>query len=93
MGKGQINIQRPTRNVQRSKGGALGEHALPTARTGKAFWKQKMAANVARDKFVTRTLRKLGWRVIRIWEHELAKAPLRCVSRIRYGLKAAAYFK
>ncbi len=24
-----------------------------------------------RNKFVTRELRKLGWKVIRVWEHEL----------------------
>ena len=40
-------------------------------RTGKAFWKQKLAANMARDRFVNRELRKQGWKVVRIWEHEL----------------------
>jgi DNA mismatch endonuclease (patch repair protein) len=40
-------------------------------RTGKVFWAKKMAGNVARDRFVTRALRKQGWRVVRIWEHEL----------------------
>ena len=32
-----------------------------------------MAANRARDRIVNRTLRKMGWRVLRIWEHELAR--------------------
>lgn len=36
-----------------------------------AFWRKKLAANKARDKLVTRTLRKSGWRVLRLWEHEL----------------------
>jgi hypothetical protein len=44
-------------------------------RTGKAFWAKKMAANVARDRFVTRALRRDGWRVVRIWEHELGWRP------------------
>jgi len=40
-------------------------------RTGKAFWASKMASNMARDRFVNRTLRKNGWKVVRIWEHDL----------------------
>jgi DNA mismatch endonuclease, patch repair protein len=64
-------------------GGALGEHALPTARTGKLFWAAKLAGNMARDRFVTRGLRREGWKVVRIWEHDLAKNPGRCVERIR----------
>ncbi len=40
--------------------------------SNKPFWHKKFAANVARDKRVNRELRKLGWRVLRIWEHELA---------------------
>jgi DNA mismatch endonuclease, patch repair protein len=36
-----------------------------------AFWRRKFAANIARDRLVTRTLRRAGWRVLRIWEHTL----------------------
>src|SRR5580698_2572383 len=36
-----------------------------------AYWKPKLAKNRIRDQYVTRQLRKQGWRVIRIWEHEL----------------------
>jgi DNA mismatch endonuclease (patch repair protein) len=36
-----------------------------------AFWREKIARNQARDRLVTRTLRKAGWRVLRIWEHAL----------------------
>lgn len=35
------------------------------------YWKQKIEGNVARDKRNTRTLRSLGWRVIRIWQSAL----------------------
>lgn len=38
------------------------------------FWLPKFARNVARDRLVTRTLRKDGWTVVRVWECELAKA-------------------
>jgi DNA mismatch endonuclease (patch repair protein) len=39
-----------------------------------AFWRAKLAANRRRDALVTRTLRRAGWRVVRIWECDLAKA-------------------
>jgi len=38
-----------------------------------SYWDAKVAANKARDRRVTRTLRRMGWRVVRIWEHELAR--------------------
>jgi len=39
----------------------------------RVFWKNKFARNKARDVLVTRTLRRAEWRVLRVWEHELAK--------------------
>jgi len=49
-----------------------------------AFWRKKFAANKARDLLVSRTLRKAGWRMLRIWEHELArKNEARLVARLR----------
>ncbi len=49
----------------------------------RAFWKKKLTGNKRRDKVVNRALRKAGWKVIRIWEHELVKNPDRCLRRIR----------
>jgi DNA mismatch endonuclease, patch repair protein len=37
------------------------------------FWRKKLDGNVARDRMVNRTLRKAGWRIVRIWEHDLPK--------------------
>lgn len=37
-----------------------------------AFWERKLEANKERDRLVTQTLRKKGWRVIRVWEHDLS---------------------
>ena len=52
-------------------------HACPLhttkPRNNAAFWRKKFAANQTRDRLVTRTLRARGWRVLRIWEHELAR--------------------
>lgn len=38
-----------------------------------AWWRRKIEGNQARDALVTRTLRRAGWRVLRVWEHELAR--------------------
>jgi DNA mismatch endonuclease (patch repair protein) len=38
---------------------------------------------MARDKRVTRQLRRQGWKVIRIWQHALKKSPEACLKRIR----------
>ena len=46
------------------------------------YWKRKIASNKARDWLVNRTLRKAGWRVIRIWECSLQKHPHACLKRI-----------
>ena len=50
-------------------------HGCPTHGTrpkgNAAFWKNKFARNLARDRLVTRALRSAGWRVLRIWEHTL----------------------
>jgi DNA mismatch endonuclease (patch repair protein) len=39
-----------------------------------SFWRKKLAANKARDRRVNRVLRAAGWRVVRIWEHELRQS-------------------
>jgi len=41
----------------------------------KGFWVEKLGKNVERDKEVTRKLRKMGYNVVRIWEHEMEKRP------------------
>jgi DNA mismatch endonuclease (patch repair protein) len=61
--------------------------ARSRSRTGRVFWTQKLAGNMARDRFVTRTLRKQGWRVVRIWEHDLARNPQRCLRRLELALR------
>lgn len=40
-------------------------------RTNRAFWVHKIAVNQARDRKVTRRLRREGWSVIRIWEYDV----------------------
>ncbi len=51
------------------------------------FWEKKLNGNKARDRFVNRCLRKAGWQVVRIWEHNLAKRPDVCIRRIQRVLQ------
>jgi DNA mismatch endonuclease (patch repair protein) len=53
-------------------------------RTNRRFWADKLARNKTRDRNVNRVLRKRGWRVLRIWQHELRPAVEdACVRRIQ----------
>jgi DNA mismatch endonuclease (patch repair protein) len=57
-------------------------------KSNRPFWRLKFYKNKRRDKFVTQTLRGLGWRVLRIWEHELArKRRMQLIRRIKRALK------
>ena len=60
------------------------QHATYPA-TRRKFWLKKFADNKARDHRVNRELRQRGWRVLRIWEHEL-KRPERCLTQVLKGL-------
>ena len=42
-------------------------------KTRAAFWLAKITGNKARDRRVNSALRKRGWTVLRIWEHELRR--------------------
>jgi DNA mismatch endonuclease (patch repair protein) len=46
-----------------------------------AWWRRKLAGNKVRDRQVNRALRRAGWRVLRIWEHELQKRGSRNTKR------------
>jgi DNA mismatch endonuclease (patch repair protein) len=47
-------------------------------KTRNSFWLAKFEANIARDRRVQRHLRKLGWRILIVWE---------CETRNENGLK------
>ncbi|MBU2520575.1 MAG: very short patch repair endonuclease [Nanoarchaeota archaeon] len=46
------------------------------------YWMKKIENNIARHKRNVRKLRRDGWRVITIWEHEIRKNPNMCLSRL-----------
>jgi DNA mismatch endonuclease (patch repair protein) len=50
------------------------------------WWRKKIAATRTRDHRNFGRLRRMGWRVIRIWEHQIEAMPERCISRILCAL-------
>ena len=61
-------------------------------RRNAAFWRRKIAGNRARDRIVNRTVRKMGWGVLRIWEHELTrKNEAGLLGRLRRALANDSY--
>ena len=48
-----------------------------------AFWRAKFRRNQKRDRRDTRNLRRAGWNVVRLWEHELrTKARPRLLAKL-----------
>lgn len=61
--------------------------ALPQSH--REYWRAKIARNRKRDREVGRLLRAAGWRVLRLWEHDLwhSRAP-RTLMRVQDALAA-----
>ncbi len=58
------------------------------------FWRRKLSSNKRRDKFVNQELRRAGWHVLRIWEHELTrKHEARSLSRIQRAFALTRSFR
>jgi DNA mismatch endonuclease (patch repair protein) len=53
------------------------------------YWLPKLELNIARDKFRTRMLRRSGWRVVRLWSHDLRDSDS-VANRIIWELSLAA---
>ena len=53
----------------------------------KEYWVKKVARNMERDQRVNRELRRQGWTVIRLWEHEVRDDLEGCVARIEHALE------
>ena len=55
--------------------------------SNRKFWNEKIRMNVERDKKANLSLRKAGWMVVRVWEHEIKERPQLVVSRIARKIK------
>ena len=51
-------------------------------RPAKKYWREKIEGNMRRDRKVSRRLRRDGWSVLRIWEHDIKKNPDKCMRKI-----------
>lgn len=56
-------------------------------RLPKKYWLGKIESNVARDKRNGVALKKSGWEVLRIWEHEIDKNLSKVADKIQSFLK------
>lgn len=59
--------------------------------TREAFWSGKLYENVTRDRRQTLQLEGMGWRVVRLWEHDIREAPERVVVAVRAALEDADF--
>jgi DNA mismatch endonuclease (patch repair protein) len=50
------------------------------------FWRVKISGNRQRDQRNFRRLRAAGWKVIRLWQHQVEKNIDRCLSRVMSAL-------
>lgn len=51
------------------------------------YWRQKIAGNRKRDRANHRRLRRSGWTVIRVWEHEIHADPEGCARWIELQVR------
>jgi DNA mismatch endonuclease (patch repair protein) len=57
------------------------------------YWQKKISKNIARDKKNTALLRKKGWKVIRLWEHELKKSPAKSINKVKLSYFSNKLYK
>jgi DNA mismatch endonuclease (patch repair protein) len=51
-------------------------------KTNRKFWKTKIDNNMKRDLKDAREIKSKGWKVLRIWEHEMNKKPERVLNKL-----------
>lgn len=51
------------------------QRCAKSPRTNSSYWAKKIQLNVARDRKDETALRAMGFRVVRLWEHEIKESP------------------
>ncbi len=51
------------------------------------YWISKIAANMKRDSLITKSLKSLGWHVLRVWETDVQKDPKGVAKTIDFRVK------
>lgn len=59
-----------------------GEKRLP-----KKYWREKIKSNILRDKRNKAKLKKQGWKVLRVWEHEVINNLEKTLGKITIFIK------
>jgi DNA mismatch endonuclease (patch repair protein) len=57
-------------------------------KSNRGYWGPKLRRNRARDAAQSRALRRMGWTVLRIWEHRCIATPLAAAGRVATALAA-----
>jgi len=57
--------------------------------SNRSYWDLKVKRNMRRDRVQREQLRRLGWKVIRLWEHEVAKQPERCAIKVLKAIRGS----
>lgn len=57
-------------------------------KSNKGFWVHKIQQNIKRDKIVNRELKRKGWTVIRLWDHQILKDINKCIQKIQNAIKS-----
>jgi len=55
-------------------------------KSNRKYWVRKIEGNILRDRKYRNTLRKLGWKVIRFWEHQIKNDLDECVDVVLQNL-------
>ena len=68
-------------------GRVLVEHGLEGLRATfkterREWWVAKIVANISRDRVADAALAQLGWRVVRLWEHDVIADPIGSTDRV-----------
>lgn len=58
-------------------------------KTNSVFWQDKISANVARDRSVDSQLIDMGWKVLRVWEHDIRNNLEWCVLMVQKKVYSA----
>ena len=76
--KGKPDVAFPTKKVAVFIDGCFWHGCRLHSRTPLSnvyYWKDKLTRNMARDKEVTKLAKRAGWKVVRLWEHQIKKNP------------------
>lgn len=61
--------------------------AANAIKSNREFWITKIEGNIARDRAITHTLRKMKWRVLRFWDNDIIGSTDHCVRKVLQAIQ------